>query len=481
MDDALRSEGVGEEPLLALEDVTVRVRDHKLLPHTTWKILRGEQWAVLGPNGSGKSSLVRTIAGELPSASGTIRLQPGQRVALVSFEAQAALYAREVELDLARHFAGRPNERLTARELLSPPIDGSSASQGGRPTPNPQMTSLLDDLEIEHLLDRPFRHLSAGEMRKALIARALATAPTLLILDEPFDGLDMGSRQTLANYLERLMAEGKHLIIVTHRADEIPDSVTHVFMVKDGRIAGRGARAEMLAPARIEALYGAPLESKRPRTAALSAPALERASGGAPLVELTGVSVEYEGVSILRDLSWRIFPGERWGLFGPNGSGKTTILNLIAGDNLQAYANDIRLFGRRRGSGESVWEIKRNIGLVTPNLQLGYRHSVTGIEVVLSGFFDSIGLYRRPSAEETEQAGRWLQALEIEDLADRHFSRLSYGQRRLLLIARAMVKNPRLLILDEPCQGLDPANRHRVLDAIDAACASADTSLLYVT
>lgn len=481
---------MSDGPLLELDDVTMRVRERKLLAHTSWTIRRGEQWAVLGPNGSGKSTLARTVAGELPSAGGRIRLRSGERIALVSFERQQELYLRELELDHARHFSGRTDDVLTARQLLEGAADGDrSGAEHGKRVHN----ALSGALDLSHLLDRPFRSLSAGEMRKALVARAFASGPTLLVLDEPFDGLDARSRATLVAYLEGIMGEGRHVVIVTHRAEEILPGVTHVLALRDGAVVGKGPREEMLEPARLEELYGAPFRpvERRARRRALTAsgngapspdsaaPALDSAE---TLVELEGVDVRYGELTVIRNFTWRLRRGERWGLFGPNGSGKTTLLNLIVGDNLQAYANDVRLFGRRRGNGESVWEIKRRIGLVTPNLQLGYRHSIRGLEVVLSGFFDSIGLYRQPSEAEIAAARRWIEALDLSDLADRHFTRLSYGQRRLLLIARALVKEPELLVLDEPCQGLDPRNRHRVLDAIDAACDSSPLlSMLYVT
>jgi len=465
--DGARLEHDSRETLLTLDDVTMRVRDRKLLAHTNWTVRRGEQWAVLGPNGSGKSTLVRTVAGEIPSASGHVRIRSGERISLVSFERQQELYTRELELDHARHFADKTDDILTPRKLLGG--DGKSDRKGHAP----------HGLEIAHLLDRPFRHLSAGEMRKALIVRALAAAPTLLVLDEPFDGLDRRSRESLSGYLERIISDGCHVILVTHRADEILPGVTHVLALRDGEVVGTGRREEMLDATKLESLYGAPLERRRRPGGSVGRSPAESAQE--PLVELAGVTVRYGEHVIIRDLDWRLLRGERWGIFGPNGSGKTTILNLIVGDNLQGYSNDVRVFGSKRGTGESIWALKRRIGIVTPTLQLGYRHSITGLEVVLSGFFDSIGLYRRPSEAEVAAARRWIETLGIGDLADRHFTRLSYGQRRLVLIARAMVKGPELLVLDEPCQGLDPRNRHSVLDAIDTACETSQASLLYVT
>jgi molybdate transport system ATP-binding protein len=171
--------------------------------------------------------------------------------------------------------------------------------------------------------------------------------------------------------------------------------------------------------------------------------------------------------------------GESWSIVGPNGSGKTTILHLITADNLQGYANDIRLFGRPRGSGESIWDIKQRMGIVTPHLQTSYLKTITAFEVVLSGFFDSVGLYRSSDPDQVAAAGSWMERLGLEELAERRFDRLSYGERRLILIARAMVKSPQLLVLDEPCQGLDPAYRTAVLELIDHAGEYAD--ILFVT
>ena len=154
-------------------------------------------------------------------------------------------------------------------------------------------------------------------------------------------------------------------------------------------------------------------------------------------------------------------------ILGPNGSGKTTLLNLITADNPQAYANRIYLFGRRRGSGESIWDIKQRIGIVSSEFQIRYRKPITAFEVVLSGFFDSVGLYRHASAGQKQMAEQWMAVLGIAHKSDKIFNQLSYGEQRMVLLARAMVKMPLMLILDEPCQGLDRTNRHRILEAID--------------
>jgi molybdate transport system ATP-binding protein len=193
------------------------------------------------------------------------------------------------------------------------------------------------------------------------------------------------------------------------------------------------------------------------------------------------IHVAYGDCVVLDGLNWTVRRGENWAVVGPNGSGKSTLLSLITGDNLQVYANEVRLFGKRRGEGESVWTVRQRIGVVSPELQLRYRKPGTVREVALSGFFDSIGLYRQPDSDQEALADRWLGSLSLTDRAQRPYAHLSYGEKRLVLIVRAMVKSPELLILDEPCQGLDGANRTRVLSLMEEIGNRGDTSLIYVT
>lgn len=452
--------------VVSLEKVTLRVRDRKLLPGTSWTIRPGEQWAVLGPNGSGKSTLARTVAGDLPSAAGHVRIGAGHRLALISFERQQDVYARELANDAARYFAGNLDTELTTRDLISRELNSAT----GAPE---EIAKAVGFFGFDRLLDRPFRHLSAGEMRKALVLRAIAGDPTLLLLDEPFDGLDRVSRSALSAYFRKLMDAGRQIVLVTHRAEEILEGITHVLVIRDGR-----AEVTDSVESAVDAQGTGPIRrrSRRRITAASIS-----ASAGEVLVEFRNVTVRYEGRTVLDSLSWQLRRGERWGIIGPNGSGKTTILNLIAGENLQGYANDVRLFGRRRGSGESIWELRRRTGIVTPSIQMGYNKRISALEVVLSGFDGSVGLYRSPRPDELDAARELVDALGVAEIAGRPFPQLSYGQQRLFLIARAMVKQPELLLLDEPCQGLDPWNRAQVIEAVDVMAASSSLSLIFVT
>jgi molybdate transport system ATP-binding protein len=303
----------------------------------------------------------------------------------------------------------------------------------------------------------------------------------LLVLDEPFEGLDAESRHKLAASIRGLVHSGLQMILATHRWDYILPEFSHVLGLKDGAVFCQGLRKEILNRHHIEKLYGRPsvlLDSKR-TTVSNSPGSVENKE--TPLIQLKNVTVQYGNQVVFKDLTWTVHKGDNWAVSGPNGSGKTTLLQIIAGDHPQAYANEIYLFGRRRGSGESIWEIKQRIGLVSSEFQIAYRKPIRALDVVVSGFFDSIGLYRYASQQQRKAAQQWIERLALTHLQDKRFDLLSYGERRLILLARAMVKTPDLLVLDEPCQGLDPTNRRLVRDCVDGMIFQTTTQLLYVT
>jgi molybdate transport system ATP-binding protein len=339
------------------------------------------------------------------------------------------------------------------------------------------MEQLVELFDLRRLLPRPFRSLSTGEIRRLLVARALVRRPRLLALDEPFDGLDEGSRGLLASALGKLTAKGIQLLQVSHRVEELIPEITHVLALSGGRVLWQGPRRGTLTPRNLRRIYG--MAPEKPA----STPARQGSAPrtGEPLVEMRAVSVRYGDRLVLDRLDWTVRRGENWCVRGPNGSGKTALLSLVCGDNPQAYANDIRLFGVPRGSGESIWDIKRRIGLLSTEFQIAYRREATGLEVVVSGFHDSIGLYERSGAAEETSARELLGLLGLDELAERDFGLLSGGQQRLLLLARAMVKRPELLVLDEPCQGLDPSNRARILDLIGRIVSNTAADLIYVS
>jgi len=467
--------GPTEKLVVALKNVTVRVRDRHILPNTSWEIRAGQNWAILGPNGSGKSSLARLLVNDIPYSRGEIVFHGlnRRRIGYVSFELHEWFMAREDRLEASRSFSGK----VDSRERVLQTILSTLEDADGRPP----FDEIVDLMGIRHLLDRGTAFLSTGEMRRVLIARALMKAPRLLILDEPFSGVDETFRARLTETLEALMRKGTQIVLVTNRVDEIPSGITHVLCVKDGRVFRQGRQGDILTDGLIRDLY----ETKR---AGYGSPVPELARGavtddGDPdiLVEMKNVSVRYGDVTILDGLNWVMRKGEHWAIVGPNGSGKTTLLSLVNGDHPQAYANEIFLFGRRKGSGETVWEIKKKIGVVSSRLQMEYRQGISAYEVVASGLFDSIGMYRFITPAEHDRVRRWVDRLELSPLSQRAFDQLSYGERRRVLIARAMVKSPCLLILDEPCEGLDGDHREKVLKLINDIGSETRTHLLFAT
>jgi molybdate transport system ATP-binding protein len=461
------------ELLFLLNNAELRIRARRVFHNTTWQILRGEAWVVLGPNGSGKSTLAGAIDGSTTVVAGSVfraetigaQRKTGDRV---SPELARYIVEREFNSDHRRYAAGRPTDVLLARDLLTEILDDNENGT--------ESLRLLDRYDVTRLFDTPVRHLSSGELKRLLIARALATPTDLTVFDEPFDGLDVTAQRLLAEDLEEYANADnpRSLVLVTHRIEEIPPNFGNVLSTLDCRVSAIGGR---------ELIPSYPAGNTRVDIRSKVSPA----NGFAPateselIVELHSVRVAYDESVLFSDFDWSMREGEHWSIVGPNGSGKTTILNLIYGDNLLAYANDVRVFGVRRGDGESIWELRRRIGYVTPTLNLRYTLDLDVTDVVASGFFDSVGLYRRPTDEQLERTRGLLNTLGINDLVPRRFRLLSAGERALVLIARALVKSPRLLILDEPCQGLDDGSRVCVLEAINKIGRSRESNLIYVT
>lgn len=471
----MHGENFKRAPLVSLNQVTLRVRDKQILAGTSWDIYIGEHWAVVGPNGAGKSTLVRALTGDVPVVRGEIfppepaRLR--QQAACLSFEHQRRLIEQEDRRDEHHAFSGRRDGGSRVGDFIRLPRRGTK----NRPA------DALERIQIEPLLERRIRELSSGEIRRFQMALALSASPRLLILDEPYDGLDPEVRAELAEIINELMDPERSVVLVTHRRREIPPNATHVIGVKAGQVVFQGRREDVLEAGRMDRLY-ASTPSGMPEPPAALQPQVQ--SGDAPpevLVDLRNVTVTHRGVPVFENLCWTVRSGQHWAVCGPNGSGKTTLLSLIVGDHPQAYANTVRVFEKLRGGGGSIGEIKAGIGLISAELQVRYRKAVTAEEVVLSGFFDSVGLYRRASSAQQAAARAWMESFGIQPLAAQKFNHLSHGEQRMVLLARAMVKPPRLLILDEPCQGLDAENRRLILRAVDRIAATGATTLLYVS
>jgi molybdate transport system ATP-binding protein len=487
-------------PFITLDDVTLRVSDTPVFERTSWALKSSQHWAVIGPNGSGKSLLADAICRRVPLVRGQVRfffdgageaarsyLKPGE-ILRISAKARRQLLQRYAGYHQARWQSIEGEDAPTVAELLSEEGIKQHLSQEAAPdwmseeTYSRKRANAVELLGISHLLDRKIIHVSNGEASKVLIARALMQAPKLLIFDDPFSGLDTASRGMLRNIVEQLLATGNfQVLLITSRGDEIPEGMTHLLCVHDNRVIAQGPKKTILRTPFVRQFLAA--RKQTPASDHLRFPENSEKSAGeyATLVEMENTSVTYNGTPVLRNVNWKMKQGEHWAVVGHNGAGKTTLLSLILGDNPQVYANQITLFDKKRGSGESIWEIKRRIGCVSPELQLYYDRNITCRQVVCSGFFDSVGLYRTCSREQEQLADRWLLALEIEKLAERPFRSLSAGEKRMVLLARALVKNPTLLVLDEPCQGLDAEHRLHIIKLLDQLCRQTPVSSIFVT
>jgi len=385
---------------------------------------------------------------------------------LVSFEAQAELIEQELKKDDA-DIMDVIAKGTTVAELLAQ--EGICADI---------VNKLITKFELNYLLERAFRALSTGETRKILLIRALASQPDLLLLDEPFDGLDAPTALFLQEYLLELSSR-INIIMVLNRWAETPDFITHIGYMSDARLQYKIDRNDQQATNELlQLLHLKTTDLNIPPTDADTS--AEPLKEGDPLVKLTDICIKYDQLKVVEDFNWSIEKGQHWQLSGPNGSGKTAILSLITGDHPQCYSNDIFVFGYQRGNGESIWQIKQHIGYVSTALQWQYRVGTSLRNVIVSGFYDSIGLYGKATDTQRSIADQWLALLGMAKRADESFSKQSFGDQRLLLIARSMVKHPPLLILDEPCLGLDDMNRQLVLALIEKICAAGKSAVLYV-
>ncbi|MCG6201687.1 ATP-binding cassette domain-containing protein [Psychromonas antarctica] len=399
------------------------------------------------------------LSGNIESSSGNI--------ALVSLIEQQRLLERELANDDS-DFMDHIDTGSTVYALIYEQCTNHRLTQ-----------HLLAELDLLDLQKSGFRMLSTGETRRLMLARALATQPEFLLLDEPYAGLDAAHRKSLANYLA-VLSDSIQIMIIVSREQDMPEWIDKIALFSQGK---------------LDSLMDKSSWDKHPVIAQIKAQSKEQSEQmmalirrhrhtylfSDPIFEIKNGKVGYGGKVIFSGVNWCINKGEHWQVKGPNGCGKSTLLGLIFGDHPQCYSNDIQIFGRQRGSGETIWEIKKNIGMVSSALHLQYRVNCSALEVILSGFHDSIGVYQKTTIAELEIAREWLEILHMSQFAKTSFRELEYGQQRLLLIARAIVKQPTLLILDEPYQGLDYLGRRLVKRTLELIARENLSQLLYVS
>jgi len=462
-------------PLIELTGVSLRVGDRLLFRNSNWVLRRGDHWALVGMNGSGKTLFANALTGGVPIVRGDFRMADGT-VAHVSFEQQKSIAGDSPAA--ARWFSLEQDAATLVSQFLSQdrveernPFEVVTRARAAADQFARHRQRLVKLFGVSSLLTQSLPSLSNGEMRKVLLVRALLRRPRLLILDDPFTGLDVQFRSHLKEILEVLIRRGTvQLLLIASHPDELPRGITHLLHVHRCRIVSQGRLSQRCA----REVFHRVVKIKVPRF-----PAQVKTAGTNELVRLTGVTVCYGGRDILTDINWVVRRGQSWALLGPNGSGKSTLLSLITGDNPQAYANDVRVFGRRRGDGESVWALKRRIGWVSPELHLHFPEAQTCLDTVVSGFDDTNGCYRQATTRQRTTARRWLTAFGLAGCITQSFGELSAGLQRMTLLARALVKSPDLLVLDEPCQGLDSGHRAQFIGTVTALLRH--TTVIYIT
>jgi molybdate transport system ATP-binding protein len=451
--------------MVKCKEVSYEIGRKELLRDISLSIGKGECWGIIGPNGSGKTLLGRILAGDLEPASGNLLIKGCP--AYVSFEKQSALLEEERLRDDSRFFDldGSETSGRTVTEWIGEDLS---------PEKKAELPETIELLGLDRAADRGLRYLSTGEFRKTMICRALLEGAELIIMDDPYDGLDQESRDNLRELIDNLIDQSKTVLIISGRQEDFSQKTTHMLIMEEGKVLFSGSRTE--GEYRWKELTSVELIKKEDPPYCIKV----EEDSSAPII-MKGVNLSYEEKKILTDLNWCVNRGEKWLLTGTNGAGKSTILSLINGDNPKAYGCDITLFGSKKGSGESIWEIKKRIGHISGGFQIDYRVRSSALGVVLSGYFDSVGLYSRATEEQKEQARRWLSFCGLESKGAKSFRDLSFGEQRMILIARAMIKSPELLILDEPCQGLDDRHRDQVLELCHRLGALEELTILYVS
>lgn len=457
------------EYLIKIDAVVPRNQVYMFKNPINWTLRKGEHWAVIGANGAGKSQLIDILLGKQFLKSGQITFAGNEKSStFVKYVAFTDIYSL---IDVNNSYY---QQRWNTGDEQNAPI----VADLFRGVNDDWIETLMEAFNLKSLMSKRVNMLSSGELRKTLIILSLQTRPSVLILDNPYIGLDTDSRSVLNKMLEQLIRfEGIHIVTVIPQVEDISCAITHILPVKDKQIMELRSVNEFLADKEfIRTLFEKETNSVNTTTDKENT---DKSSFENALI-FNDVRIKYGDRVILENINWQVKKGEQWLLWGKNGSGKSTLLSLVFGDNPQAYANDIVLFDRKRGTGESIWDIKRRIGYISPEISLYYRKNITCLDVVCSGFFDTIGSPRKCNQEQTQIAVDWMDRFGIKHLADSPFLCVSTGEKQLALLARLFVKNPDLLVLDEPLHGLDQQNKTLVKQLVEEYCTS-NKSLIYVT
>lgn len=454
------------QPVVHIKNLNLQYKNKVVFKDLNWIIKNGENWALTGISGSGKTSLAKAIAG-LQNVAGDIKINfssadnlPAKVLYVESWykfkniEGVANFYYQQ------RYTSWQAKETLTVKgELTNYAKENSLDIE--------EAIKIAESVGLKELLNSQLIELSSGEHKKMQLVKALWLKPQLLILDQPYTGLDAASRKNLNILLDELIEKGGQLIIICNYHDALPNGINRFAKIENGQLQEINSVAETAETLKKQVrelpdfLKKAPVYSSK------------------QIVKMVNINISYGDKQVLKNINWEVNKGERWLLQGHNGSGKSTLLSLINGDHPQAYANELYLFDQRRGSGESIWDIKERIGLISPEFHWYFDASSTVWQSVASGLYDNFGLKLELPYTKAKQVDDLIAFFGLSEIRNEKMDSLSLGKQRLVLLARTIIKNPELLILDEPCQGLDHSQTVYFNHLVDELCSNGMT-LIYV-
>ncbi|HVX25514.1 MAG TPA: ATP-binding cassette domain-containing protein, partial [Parafilimonas sp.] len=442
---------------IIVKNIIVQQQNNVVLNDVSFGLNKGEHLLITGTSGSGKTTLAKAITNKI-FYKGVVEFGMQQpKIVLVDQH----YYFKTLSNTNDFYYQQRYNsfdsdDALTVNgELLKISADTN------------KIDSLLNQLNLTHRKHDSLLHLSSGEHKRFQLIKAFLQDADIYIFDSPFIGLDVNSRKNLSDIINKRSSSSTIIIIAD--IEDAPSCITHVAELENGKLKRFVERENFL-----------PIANSQQLTAK-AIPTQKNKDEFNVTVRLENVSVAYGDKKILTNINWQINRGERWLLKGVNGAGKSTLISLITGDHPQAYANKVFLFDKKRGSGESIWDIKKKIGFVSPELHWYFDKTISVYNTIASGFFDTIGVYKKLNEAQHSTVQQWLSFLNLTAKSQFSLSRLSTSQQRLALLARALVKNPSLLILDEPCQGLDDTQVQDFVALVDDLCNKSNKTLIYVS
>lgn len=470
-------------PVVHIHNLNLKYQQQPVLQDLCWTINRNDNWLLCGESGSGKTTLAKAIAGLISSLEGDIQLNFDLSSALPAKAYYVANWYQFKDLEGASNFYYQQRYQSLATAITATVIAELTRFGNDQGLSFETLEQLLTALGFAALKNSALLQLSSGEHKKLQLVKAVWSKPQLLILDQPYNGLDKLSRANLNDLLTELSENGTQLIIIGNET-ELPATINRFAVLEAGKLKEISSPPSLREEAEeiIKPLPSFLQKEKVSDSTSISASVFGSAPSSTTtehIIKMIDVNIRYGDKQVLKNINWEVKTGEKWILQGHNGSGKSTLLSLISGDHPQAYANNFYLFGNKRGTGESIWEIKERIGLISPELHWYFDASATVWQSIASGFYDSSGLYCSPGSTKHAQVDELVEYFGLTAYKNTLMNELPLGKQRLTLLARTIVKKPAILILDEPCQGLDQQQTQHFNKLVDELCKDG-TTLIYV-